>query len=105
MTARMRPAIRARLERGVAAMAYDDMGVLLGDGVGAGRSGLPSRRTGGHVIDMRHGLVTLLSLALAAGAPAQAPAQARARAPRGPILDMHMHAREAAHYGPTGMPL
>jgi hypothetical protein len=25
--------------------------------------------------------------------------------PRGPILDMHMHAREAAHYGATGLPL
>lgn len=25
--------------------------------------------------------------------------------PRQPILDMHMHAREAAHDGPAGIPL
>jgi hypothetical protein len=28
-----------------------------------------------------------------------------AQPPQAPILDMHMHAREAAHYGPTGIPL
>lgn len=46
----------------------------------------------------------LAFLLCAAPPPLLAQAAARASA-RPPILDMHMHAREAAHYGPTGLPL
>ena len=38
----------------------------------------------------------ITSLAFAPSASAQS---------RPPILDMHLHAREAAHYGPTGIPM
>lgn len=43
-----------------------------------------------------------VAAALVAAALATGRAHAR---PRGPIRDMHMHAREAAHYGATKLPL
>ena len=52
-------------------------------------------------------LAALAALATAvpdATAQAARPASGRRALPP-PILDMHMHAREAAHYGPTGLPL
>jgi hypothetical protein len=46
----------------------------------------------------------LLCFTGAAAAQATSPAR-RGAVVRPPILDMHMHAREAAHYGPVGIPL
>lgn len=53
-------------------------------------------------------LPAVLSLApfIAAAIPqSSAPGRAARSGSVPPILDMHMHAREAAHYGPTGIPL
>jgi hypothetical protein len=52
-----------------------------------------------HRLGVTSALVTAL---IASAAPA---ALAQSRAPRPPILDMHLHAREAAHYGPTRIPM
>lgn len=52
------------------------------------------------MIDRRTTFATLLALFIAGPVVAQS-----ARRPVPPILDMHMHARTAAHYGATGLPL
>jgi hypothetical protein len=47
--------------------------------------------------------IVIATAMLSTPADAQARAATPAAAPRLPILDMHLHAREAAHYGATGI--